>query len=97
MSKERITVHAEGGIGVPGVLGVSFVVLKLTHVIAWSWLWVTAPFWIPFVVAVGVALGAFAWLTYEDRELKRLRAASARRRADTLAAWHRNNLVGSDK
>lgn len=24
-----------------------FIVLKLCHVIAWSWLWVLAPFWIP--------------------------------------------------
>ena len=36
---------ASGGIGVFGLLGVAFVVLKLTGVIAWSWWWVTAPFW----------------------------------------------------
>lgn len=34
-----------GGIGVLGLLGVAFVVLKLAGVIAWSWWWVTAPFW----------------------------------------------------
>lgn len=34
-----------GGIGVLGLLGVAFVVLKLTGVIDWSWWWVTAPFW----------------------------------------------------
>lgn len=28
-----------------GFLGVLFVGLKLAHVIEWSWLWVTAPFW----------------------------------------------------
>jgi len=33
------------GIGVLGLLGVVFIVLKLTHVIDWSWWWVTAPFW----------------------------------------------------
>jgi len=27
------------------LLGVAFVVLKLCHVINWSWWWVTAPFW----------------------------------------------------
>jgi len=31
-----------------------FLVLKLTHVIAWSWWWVTAPLWIP--LAFGVLL-----------------------------------------
>ncbi|MGG4552596.1 hypothetical protein [Paenibacillus humicus] len=34
-----------GGIGVLGLLGVAFVVLKLTGVIDWSWWWVTLPFW----------------------------------------------------
>ncbi|MFW5438758.1 hypothetical protein [Paenibacillus apiarius] len=34
-----------GGIGVLGLLGVAFVVLKLTGVIGWSWWWVTLPFW----------------------------------------------------
>ncbi|NDD52804.1 hypothetical protein EBZ39_02820 [bacterium] len=28
-----------------GLLGISFVVLKLCGVIAWPWIWVTAPFW----------------------------------------------------
>jgi hypothetical protein len=36
-----------GGIGVVGLLGVAFVVLKLCDVINWSWWWVTAPFWGP--------------------------------------------------
>lgn len=43
MSKESSS--SSGGIGVLGLLGVAFVVLKLCHVIDWSWWWVTAPFW----------------------------------------------------
>ena len=43
---------ASGGIGICGLLGVAFVILKLCKVINWSWWWVTAPFWIP--VAIGV-------------------------------------------
>lgn len=27
------------------LLGVAFVVLKLTGVVGWSWWWVTLPFW----------------------------------------------------
>lgn len=27
------------------VLFVVFIVLKLCHVIDWSWIWITAPFW----------------------------------------------------
>lgn len=39
-----------------GVLGVAFVVLKLTGVIAWSWLWVLAPFWAPLALFLVFAL-----------------------------------------
>jgi phosphoglycerol transferase MdoB-like AlkP superfamily enzyme len=53
-----------GGIGVLGLLGVSFVVLKLCNVINWSWWWVTAPFWgwIPLVAVIAVAIVLIAWL-----------------------------------
>ena len=40
------------GIGATGLLGIAFVVLKLCHVINWSWWWVTAPFWIPVAFAM---------------------------------------------
>lgn len=43
---------SSSGIGLPSLLGVTFIVLKLTHVIDWSWWWVLAPFWIGFVVWV---------------------------------------------
>ena len=35
-----------GGIGLPGLLTVLFVGLKLGHVINWSWFWVLSPLWI---------------------------------------------------
>ena len=44
------------GIGIVSLLGVVFIVLKLTDVIDWSWWWVTSPFWINVVLAVGVCL-----------------------------------------
>lgn len=34
-----------GGIGFTGALFFVFLVLKLTHVIDWSWWWITAPLW----------------------------------------------------
>lgn len=43
-----------GGIGALGLLGVAFVVLKLCHVIDWSWWWVTAPFWGGAAVAIAI-------------------------------------------
>ena len=41
MSKESNS----SGIGIIGLLGVAFVVLKLTNYIDWSWWYVTLPFW----------------------------------------------------
>ena len=40
-----------GGIGVFGLLLVTFVIMKLAEigtVATWSWFWVLSPFWIPF-------------------------------------------------
>lgn len=53
-----------GGASVSGLLGIAFVVLKLTGVITWSWLWVLAPFWIPVVIvlAVLVVIAFVAWV-----------------------------------
>lgn len=55
MNNERNNTTA-GGIGFCGLLAVAFIVLKLTGVINWSWLWVLAPLWIPAVIAVGILL-----------------------------------------
>lgn len=41
------------GLSLPTVLGIVFIILKLTGVIAWSWLWVLAPFW--FAAAIALA------------------------------------------
>lgn len=44
-------------------LGVLFVVLKLIGVIAWSWWWVTLPFWIGFAITgVIYAIAGFLFL-----------------------------------
>lgn len=48
--------NTAGGISFAAILGTAFVVLKLCKVINWSWLWVTAPFWIPLAVAAVLAL-----------------------------------------
>lgn len=41
-----------GGVSFAGLLFIAFLVLKLTHVINWSWWWVTAPIWIPLAIAL---------------------------------------------
>lgn len=44
------------------VLGLIFITLKLTGHIAWSWLWVLAPLWIPVALGITVLAGYFAVL-----------------------------------
>lgn len=50
---------SSGGIGVFGLLGVAFVVLKLTGFIDWSWWWVTLPFWGGVALLAGLGVVAF--------------------------------------
>lgn len=60
------TATRSGGIGFCGLLTILFIALKLTGVIAWSWLWVLAPLWVPLaivlvlgvLVGIGVLIGA---------------------------------------
>lgn len=54
-------VQSEGA-GTLGLLGVVFVVLKLTGVIDWSWWWVTLPFWGGIVLVLFVIAGIFLTL-----------------------------------
>lgn len=58
MSTQSNKTASAGGTSICGLLGVAFVVLKLCHVIAWPWLWVLAPFWIPFAIVI-VVLAVF--------------------------------------
>ena len=45
-----------GGIGFCGLLTIVFIALKLCGVIAWPWIWVLAPFWIPLALSVIIIL-----------------------------------------
>ena len=48
---------SSGGVGFFGLLQIVFIVLKLCHVIEWSWLWVLAPTWIGLITGViGLAI-----------------------------------------
>lgn len=51
--------RVRGGIGFTGLLTIAFIVLKLTKVISWSWLWVLSPLWIS--VALWVILLILVW------------------------------------
>lgn len=45
-------------IGFTSLLFLVFLILKLTHTIAWSWWWVTAPLWGGLALALAILGGA---------------------------------------
>jgi hypothetical protein len=56
MSNKNKNNEKSGGIGFCGLLAIAFIVLKLCGVIAWSWLWVLSPLWIPMVLALLIGI-----------------------------------------
>ncbi len=44
------------------ILTAVFAVLKLTHVISWSWLWVFSPIWIQFLVSLSIFIVAILFI-----------------------------------
>ena len=52
-------------IGFAGLLTIVFIVLKLTEVIAWSWVWVLSPVWISFILAFALAALAI-YIDYKE-------------------------------
>lgn len=63
---ERYTVNNYGGTGVVGLLGVAFVILKLTGIIDWSWWWVLAPFWLVFAVIMALIVYVVGFALFKD-------------------------------
>ena len=50
--------NAGGGISFTGLLTIVFIVLKLTNIINWSWLWVLSPLWISIILVIIVVIVA---------------------------------------
>lgn len=55
--------NTNNGIGFVGLLTVLFIGLKLTGVIAWSWLWVLSPIWISLLLTIIIFLTVLGILT----------------------------------
>ena len=47
---------SSGGVGFAGLLTVAFIVLKLTNVIDWGWVWVISPMWISLAISIIIAI-----------------------------------------
>ena len=48
------TRYAGASFPILGILGVLSVTFKLAGVIAWPWVWVLAPFWVPLALMVAL-------------------------------------------
>ena len=67
MSESRSSsTSAGGGVGFAGLLTIAFIVLKLTGVIAWSWLWVLSPLWIGALLGLLIFAVIFLVLLARD-------------------------------
>lgn len=47
---------ASSSVNLLGLTALAFVVLKLCHVIDWSWCWVLSPLWIPVAAIIAFAV-----------------------------------------
>lgn len=56
MTDKKGRKSSSGGAGTVTLLWVIFLILKLTNVIDWKWLWVFSPIWISASAAVGLGL-----------------------------------------
>lgn len=59
-----------GGPSTFTIVQLTFVVLKLTKVIDWSWWWVMAPTWIPVGLLLVIGLG---FLILQGSKLRRIK------------------------
>lgn len=52
--KQNTTTYT--GVSFEGLLQLAFIILKLTNIIKWSWLWVLSPTWIPLCILLVILL-----------------------------------------
>lgn len=56
------TSAAGSGLGLGSVLFITFLILKLTNYIDWSWWWVTAPLWAPLALILAIVVVVFVFV-----------------------------------
>mgnify|MGYP001602990955 CR=1 FL=1 len=65
---DRVGINVGRRVYLTPILTIVFVVLKLTHVINWSWVWILSPLWIGASISVLsiLILTAFTLITKKD-------------------------------
>ena len=58
------------------LLTILFIGLKLTNYVTWSWVWVLAPLWAPFALALTLILLLSAFIGTDEtlKELKKIKS-----------------------
>lgn len=64
MSDDYLTERFSGSMC---TLTIVFIVLKLTHVISWSWWWVFSPIWISLLLIITAGLIGILWACLIDQ------------------------------
>ena len=71
-TNKSTTSTTSGGIGFTGLLTIAFIILKLCHVIEWSWWWVLSPLWISLALGIAILIAGIVIIiirnTIEDRK-----------------------------
>lgn len=71
----------QGGLGIVSILTIVFIVLKLSGVIKWHWIWVLSPIWISALTAVilfaGILIGGRLKKRYTCRSRGSCRSISS--------------------
>lgn len=65
--------NTSGGIGIPTVVLVVFVILKLLKLIHWSWWWVLSPLWISIGLWLTVTIVVYGGIAIVEWIEKRKR------------------------
>ena len=63
---------SSGGLGFSGALTIALIVLKLCHVIDWSWIWVFSPMWISISLIILILIAAKLLQKSLDREFNKI-------------------------
>ena len=64
---KNVSSSSSSGISFVGLLTIVFIVLKLTHYINWSWIWVLSPLWISGVL-VFLILGIIVLIAIKNND-----------------------------
>lgn len=61
------------GLSVPVIVFVVFAILRCSHIIKWSWLWVTSPIWIVVGLIMVLSIIYVAVFAYRYRKFRNRR------------------------